>query len=219
MRGFRAAALLTFSLLAGACGERACGGLGGRPPAVPPIVKDKDGRVHYVVDRGPYRAYYDTLGQLERIEHDSNGDGRGDYIIHYDPARRVGLVEVDEDFDGWVDRWEYYDVNGVLERVGRARHGHRADVWTYPASAAGPARTEYDEDGDGKVDRIDIEREGRVVRVEIDANRDGRMDRWQSWEAGRLRSEELDTDGDGRPDRRIRYGSDGKVRGIDTIRP
>ncbi len=219
MRQLRLAAPLAAILLSVACGERACGGLQGQPPGTPPIVKDQDGRVHYVVDRGRYRAYYDSLGQLERIEHDSNGDGRGDYLMHYDAARRVGLVEVDEDFDGWVDRWEYYDAKGVLERVSRARRGHKPDLWSYPATDAAPGRTEYDDDGDGKVDRIEIQRDRQVVRVEIDADRDGRMDRWQTWEEGRLKSEELDTDGDGRPDRRIRYGGDGKVRGIEPIRP
>jgi len=219
MRGPSGAALLAVALLAGACGDRGCGGLQGRPPATPPIVKDKDGHVHYVVDRKPYRAYYDSMGQLERIEHDGNGDGRGDYLIHYDASRKAGLVEVDEDFDGWIDRWEHYDVNGGLERVGRARRGHRPDVWDYPARDGRPARVEYDEDGDGRFDRTEVQRDGQVVRVEIDADRNGLVDRWQAWEGGRLASEGLDTDGDGRPDRRLRYGRDGKVLGIERLRP
>lgn len=215
----RGASLLALGLLAAACGERACGGLQGRPPAPPPVVKDENGRVHYVVDRGAYRAYYDTLGQIETLHYDGNGDGRADYIVHYDPARRIGLVEVDEDFDGWVDRWEYYDTNGVLERVGRARRGHKADQWTYPAARGRPGRTEFDEDGDGRVDRVEVERDGRVTQVEVDGDREGRMDRWQTWENGRLVVEDFDTDGDGRADRRLRYGADGKVRGIQKLAP
>jgi hypothetical protein len=55
-----------------------------------------------------------------------------------------------------------------------------------------------------------------VQKVEIDADRDGRVDRWQGWKEGRLTSEELDTDGDGRADRRIRYAQ-GKVVGLEPV--
>jgi hypothetical protein len=211
--------ILALALLAGACTDRACGGLGGMPPAPLPMVKQGN-REFYLLDRGRYKAFYDTMGRLDRIEYDSNGDGRGDYIVHYDASGQIGLVEVDEDFDGWIDRWEYYDAKGVLEKVGRSRRGRqKPDVWTFPGPQGRPSRIEYDEDGDGKVDRVEILRDGQVVKVEIDSDRDGRMDRWQTWEGGRLRSEELDTKGTGRPDRRIVYDARGSVLRVERLPP
>jgi hypothetical protein len=220
MKSARAAVPLAVVLATGACGARACGGLGGRPPAPLPEVRSPDGTRYSLLDKGRYKAYYDSLGQLARIEEDTNGDGRADRIAHYGPGQTVFLVEVDEDHDAWVDRWEYYDPSGTLVKVGRSRHTKgRADVWTFPGPDGHPVRVEYDDDGDGLVDRAEVLRGGEVVGVEMDSDRNGRMDRWQTWDKGRLRREELDTDGDGKPDRRLLFDGFGKVLASEAIRP
>ncbi len=205
------------ALLAGTFLLAACGGRGGTPPDVPPVVRGPDGKPYRLVVKGPYAAYYDPWGQLDRIERDSNGDGKPDQIAHYDGAKTAHLLEVDEDFDGRIDRWEDYDAAGKLLKVGVSRRGRGPDLWTVPGPSGVPWRKEYDEDGDGKVDRIEILEAGRVVRVEIDGNRDGRIDRWQEWRNGRLVAEDLDTDGDGKPDRRLRYGAAGQVVGLEPL--
>lgn len=183
----------------------------------PPLVQGPDGQVYHLLDRGPYKAFYDRWGRLERLEYDSNGDGRADQIAHHGGSRTARTIEVDEDFDGRIDRWEDYDATAKLVKVGASRRGGRPDVWVVPGPEGQPARKEYDEDGDGRVDRAEILQEGRVVRVEVDADRDGRFDRWQDWLSGRLAREEVDTDRDGRPDQRILYGERGRVVALEAI--
>src|SRR5690242_2123277 len=118
---------LAFALLACA----GCGGRGGNPPEVPPLLQGSDGREYRRVERGRYKAYYDAWGRLDRIEYDQNGDGRPDHIAHHDGAKSPHLIEIDEDFDGTIDRWEDYDRAGALVKIGASRHGHGPDVWTF----------------------------------------------------------------------------------------
>jgi hypothetical protein len=206
----------TLALFAVASLVASCGG-GSRRPEIPPLVVGRDGREHHMVARGPYKAYYDRLGRLESLEYDSNGDGRPDLIAHHDGAAKPYLVEVDEDFDGKTDRWESYDPSGTLLKMGASRRSRGPDTWTFPGPGGVPARKEYDDDGDGKLDRVETFEGGRIVRVEVDSDRDGRMDRFQEWRDGRLAAEELDTNGDGRPDRRLHYGKGGSVVKLEAL--
>jgi hypothetical protein len=202
-----------------ACGDRACGGTGGLPPTRLPMVKYPDGRSYHLLDKGQYKALYDTLGQLAIVQYDSNNDGRADYIATYE-GKQIRLIEVDEDQDGWVDRWEHYDEQGVLVKIGRWRKEKgKPDIWRYPGPDGLATRVDYDDDGDGRPDRAEIFREGRLVRVELDSDRDGHMDRWQTWDGGRLTVEELDTKGTGSPDRRLVYGARGGIARVERVQP
>ena len=220
MRTARGATLLIALLLASACGDRACGGRGGLPPDRLPTVDRSDGQTYRFLDRGAWKGYYDDAGNIVIVEYDSSGDGRADHIAHYDERRQIRLIEIDEDHDAWVDRWEHYDDAGILEKVGRWRRkkGH-ADEWTRRAPDGRPERIEYDDTGNGRVDRVEIFRDGVLARIESDSNRDGAIDRWQYWAAGRLASEELDTDGDGTPDRRLVFGPDARLMKVEPITP
>ena len=94
----------------------------------------------------------------------SNGDGRADYIAHYDENRQIREIEVDEDHDSWVDRFEYYDAAGMLEKVGRcpAPTGSRRRV-DLPCARRAASRVEYDDDGDGKPERAEVMKDGALV--------------------------------------------------------
>ncbi len=97
----------------------ACG-----PPPGPslkgaPVLKGPDGREYRVLSKGPYKAFYDASGRVERLEFDSNGDGKTDQVALYDGASSPRRVEVDSDFDGKTDRWETYDAE---RETGERRH-------------------------------------------------------------------------------------------------
>ena len=212
-RGFFLLLLATLSV---ACARR-CGGLAGGPPDGLPLVVGADGVKRYLDDRGAYKAWYDFWGRLERIEHDKDGDGRPDAIAHYQGGRTARLLEVDENLDGALDRWEYYDEAGVLTKIGIPRKRTVPDQWTYPGPGGQPRRVDYDDDGDGQVERTELLERGLLAGVELDADRDGRTDRWQRWMGGKLRGEELDTDGDAKPDRRLAYDEKGLILGVQKI--
>ena len=55
------------------------------------------------------------------------------------------------------------------------------------------------------------------MAIGIDSDGDGKIERWQTWVGGRVVSEELDTDGDGISDRRLRYGANGQLVGMDIL--
>src|SRR5690348_6393835 len=65
----------------------ACGGRGGLPPERPPVVKGPDGTEYLLLDRGKYKGFYDRWGRLQRIEYDSNGDGKPYVIAYHDGAK------------------------------------------------------------------------------------------------------------------------------------
>ncbi len=196
-------------------GCRGCGSRAGR--SGPEMVKEADGVERYRVDKGAFKAYYDRWGRLERIERDSNNDGKVDQISHHAGQKNPALVEVDSDFDGHIDRWEYYQPDGKLVKIGATRQGGAPDTWVFTDDKGQVVRREYDDDRDGRVDRVEEISNGRVTWSQVDSDRDGKIDRWQLWAQGRLAAEDLDTDGDGRPDRRILYGSDGRVRGFERV--
>ena len=206
------------ALALGGCAGR-CGARGGLPPPGLPMFTGADGQKYHLLDKGPYKAYYDRWGRLQRLEYDSNRDGRPDQVALHDGAKVPREIQVDQDFDGRTDRWERYSPSGQLERVGTTKTGERPDTWAAHGTDGSLSRMEYDQDGDSRIERAEILKDGLVSAVEIDADRDGRMDRWQAWEKGRLQSETLDTDGDGAPDRRIRYDPSGRAASLEPLTP
>lgn len=65
-------------------------------------------------------------------------------------------AEIDTDADAVFDRGEYFRTDGKLEKVGLSRRQDgRPDEWDYPDAAGALARREFDDDGDGAVDRAE----------------------------------------------------------------
>src|SRR5258708_1032057 len=62
---------------------------------------------------------------------------------------------IDLDEDGKIDRWEYYDDQGKLAKVGFSRNNNgKADAWGYPDPNGGIPRTEISSTRDAnKTDR------------------------------------------------------------------
>ncbi len=213
----RRAAVVLALVLTGCAGR--CGARGGLPPPRLPVLTGADGQKYLLLDKGPYKAFYDRWGRLQRLEYDSNADGRPDQTALHDGQKVPREIQVDQDFDGRTDRWERYDPAGTLVQVGTSRGGPRPDQWRSATAEGGVARIEYDENGDGRIERAETLSEGHIVSAEIDSDRDGRMDRWQTLARGRLLLEDLDTDADGAADQRIRYLDSGKVATLEPLKP
>jgi hypothetical protein len=205
--------LLSLALVVSGC-QGACNRT---QPSDAVSIKGKDGKTYLLLDRGQYKGIYDQYGRIERIEYDSNNDGKPDHIAYHKGEKSPRLLEVDENFDGKWDRWEDYDENGRLTKVGYSRRGQGPDMWLTPGPGDIPSKREFDEDGDMKIDRTEILEKGLIVRVELDTNKDGKVDRWQDWSTGKLTSEDLDTDENGKPDRRLLYNKQGRLLQMDPL--
>jgi len=73
--------------------------------------------------------YNKTTGRLQLLKYDSDGDGKPDTFSYMDGARVV-RIEIDKNEDGKIERWEHYDADQKLEKVGfsRANDGTE-DAW------------------------------------------------------------------------------------------
>ena len=164
-------------------------------------------------ERKRIEAIYDKqTGRLQVLKYDSNGDGNRDTISYMDGAR-VLRIEIDKDEDGRVDRWEYYDGNQKLEKVGfsRANDG-KEDAWSYARPDGSIERIDISLARNGKVTRREYYEEDAFVRAEEDGDGDGVFDKWETYDGGRLASVAFDTLHRGKADRRLVYGADGSAR-------
>jgi antitoxin component YwqK of YwqJK toxin-antitoxin module len=172
----------------------------------------------YLFEKGPYQGFYDPNGKLMRLLYDQNGDKKADVVMLFYPNGRPRQVEADTDFDGKIDRWQYYSEKGAIEKQGFSRRGGaKPDTWEYFDARGNVVRREIDDRGDGQIDRVETFQNGALAAVGIDGDGDGKIERWQTWAGGRVVSEEIDTDADGIPDRRLRYGKDGRLLGVDVL--
>src|SRR5262249_30045851 len=137
--------------------------------------------------------------------------------VSYMEGSRVLRIEIDENEDGKVDRWEHYDANQKLEKVGvsKANNG-KADRWEYLNPDGTVARVET-AGADGKITRTEYYEKNALSKAEEDANADGALDKWETYgDGGQLLSVAFDTQHRGRPDRRLIYGAGGDAR-VETI--
>ena len=158
-------------------------------------------------DQGKMTAVYDpSTRDLIRLDYDVNNDGRVDVRTFMANGRPVRL-EGDQDGDGRLDRWEYYDQQERLIKLGTSteRDGIE-DTWLYQAGDT--KRVETATARDGVVDRWEFYQGSRLTRVEMDTNKDGRVDHWEHYVGGKLTSVQMDDpEHPGRPVRRLLYGT------------
>jgi hypothetical protein len=169
------------------------------------------------------KGKYDPVtGKLIELTYDKNQNGRIDTWVAMDGARPVS-ARVDADEDGQIDRWEQYDAEGRLTKVGesRAKTG-KADMWATMRPDGTPAVIEFLEvsnvTGRDGVVRREFYENGAKARAEEDTDGDGTMDRWERFDAGRLAAVEFDDDRkrDGRPAQRFTYDAKGTLILIET---
>jgi hypothetical protein len=148
------------------------------------------------------RAKYDPkTGKLQRIDVDQNKNGRIETFSYWDGAR-VHRIEIDKDEDGKIDRWEHYNDQNKLVRLGASTKDDQVeDSWTYPDDKGFLARVETDTDRDGLIDKREIFAERPDVP-------DGRV----------LAVVELGIDRSGVPERRLYYRPDGSFEKSELLR-
>lgn len=148
-------------------------------------------------------AKYDPkTGRLQRIDADTNKNGRIETFSYWD-ATRIIRVEIDKDEDGKIDRWEHYDENKKLLRIGSSsRDDQIEDTWSIPDANGFLATVESDTDRDGVVDKRET--------YEQDPATPGRRV---------LAIVELGLGQAGTPARRLYYRPDGSFDRTETFRP
>ena len=98
-------------------------------------------------------VYDKETGRLQRLDFDSDKDGRIDTVSFMD-GQKVIRIEIDKDQDGRVERWEYYGAEQTLERVGFSRSNDgKEDAWSYQGPDGAVARIDVSVNRDGKVNR------------------------------------------------------------------
>lgn len=106
-----------------------------------------------LIEKGPYQSVYGPDGKIDRLLYDRNGDRTADAIILYGSDGKVRQAEIDTNLDRVVDRWEYFD-DGRLIRLGFTRRTPGVpDYWDVVGARDALIRREYDDDGDGLLDR------------------------------------------------------------------
>jgi antitoxin component YwqK of YwqJK toxin-antitoxin module len=138
------------------------------------------------------KAYYDSRGQLERLEIDADRDGRFEAEERYSNQRRVERRE-DVDADGQWEREYRWHKDGSAELIEQGRKGKLQR--TFYSAGGVVTRIEKDSDRDGKFESIweynagvlqrvtkprgiwHYNEKGTLLRAELDEDRNGRVER------------------------------------------
>jgi len=157
-------------------------------------------------------GYDNQTGRLQLLKYDSDGDGKVDTVSYMDGARLL-RIEIDKDEDGTIERWEHYEADQKLQKVGLSRaNDGKEDAWSYFGPDGSIVRIELSTRRDGNVTRTEDYENSALVRAEEDTDADGKTDKWETYEGGRLASVAFGTTHRGGPDRRLLYGADGSAR-------
>jgi hypothetical protein len=151
-------------------------------------------------------TYDKATGRLKQLTFDQNRNGLIDTWTDMDGAKPV-LTRQDRDEDGKMDRWEYYDADAKLVKVGFSRRNDgKTDAWAYPGPDGKVERMEMSHTSDeNKISRWEFYKADVLDRSEEDTNADGRPDKWETYMNGTVLTAAFDEDGDGKPDRRFTY--------------
>lgn len=170
--------------------------------------------------------HYDgETGRLRTLETDANKNGKIDTVSYMDGAR-ILRIELDLDEDGRVERWDFYDAAGTLEKVGLSRSNDGVmDAVAFYDPAGELRRMEISTGANGRFDRVELYDHGVLSSSSDDTNGDGRPDKWDSYQAVptsppqppgyAVTTTSFDDSGSGRPERRFVYGSNGAIARVE----
>jgi hypothetical protein len=161
------------------------------------------------------RASYDKgTGKLTELSYDSDHNGRVDTWTDMNGNRPV-RSRIDRNEDGRIDRWEYFDADGNLVKVGFSRKdAGTPDAWAFSDRDGTVSRVEISSVADEqRIDRWEYYDDAgagpgaprSLSRAQEDTDRNGRPDKWETYENGAIKTVAFDENGDGVADRRFTY--------------
>jgi hypothetical protein len=155
-------------------------------------------------------TYDKATGRLKQLTFDHNKNGVIDTWTDMDGARPV-FTKQDRNEDGRMDRWEYFDANAALLKVGFSRRDDgKPDAWAFQGADGKVERIDVSfTSNEQKIDRREYYGNDVLIRSEEDTDGDGRADKWETYENGGVKTAAFDDDRDGRPDRRFTYEGSG----------
>jgi hypothetical protein len=111
------------------------------------VDRNGDGRADRFEHYGPAATPADARGAIERIE---EADGGADHVTRREFYRDgvIDRIEEDTDLDGRMDKWEHYE-RGVLVRLDLDLQGRGAATQRLFYRDGTVVRVESDPDGDG----------------------------------------------------------------------
>lgn len=117
----------------------------------------------------------------KEIKIDRNYDGIVERTEIYDDKGLVQRVEVDSDADGKINEWIYYE-RGVAVKGGKdLNKDGKADITMIYDDKGVIIKTESDTNGDGKIDEWIYFVNSVPVKAEKDINGDGKIDTWLNY--------------------------------------
>lgn len=191
----------------------------------------------------PSADYDKATGRLRRLTFDADQNGRNDSVSVMD-GTRIDHIEVDTDENGKVDRWDYYDAERRLVKIGISRQNDgvmdAVEYYETEPKSAGPesrvpgpdeseqkpTRIEVSTERDGRFDRVEFYEHGVLARVEEDTDEDGLVDKWELYAPvshprpgdppSSVTSVAFDDAHRGTPTRRMVFADDGSVDRVEV---
>jgi hypothetical protein len=152
-------------------------------------------------------SIHDELAALERSLGHSSSAAPGGATAGSRPRHYA-----DRDADGHTDLWSQTAADGTRRETLDENGDGRVDrINSYDAEQR-LVKSEEDLDGDGRLETISLYKDGELARRHADRDGDGRPDSWTFYESGEMVRHEIDRDADGQRDLSMIYASGELVR-------
>ena len=176
----------------------------------------------------PAAVYEPETGRLRALAFDVNKNGKNDTTLYTDGSR-TRRIELDLNENGKVERWDFYDEHGKLEKVGLSRRDDGImDAEAIYTDAGVLLEIRVSTKRDGRYDRTEYYEHDVLVRSADDTGGDGKPDKWDTYQPNphpapdappyAITSTAIDETGAGRPTRRFIYGPDGTIARVEVAR-
>jgi hypothetical protein len=176
----------------------------------------------------PAAVYEPETGRLKTLAFDVNKNGKNDTVLYTD-GEHTRRIELDLNENGKVERWDFYDGHGKLEKVGLSRRDDGImDAEAVYSDAGVLLEMRISTKRDGRYDRTEFYEHDALVRSADDTDGNGKPDKWDTYQPDphpasgappyAITSTAIDEAGTGRPTRRFTYGPDGAIVRVEVDR-